>query len=125
MGENVTIAFGTKSHNANAKFLLPVIRGWRKAIDSYVKEWSGTDAPYHNNERANVGSLAGGAWLNGWSVLEEYPNPKKKNKKAKRASGRVDLYVRKRKRQAIFEAKHSRINATKITSVELNQKIKF
>ncbi|WP_375776032.1 hypothetical protein ACE103_30265 [Bradyrhizobium sp. ma5] len=66
---------------------------------------SSADAGYYYNERPNVCFLAAGAWLIGWSALEEYASDK--YRLDKKGSGRVDLYVvAEGGGHAVFEAKY-------------------
>jgi hypothetical protein len=119
-GNQLVKEFGIKLNNKAMQWLKPALIGWRTAQSRYIKFWNGTDAPYYNNERANVSLLAAGAWLNGFASLEEYRSHKGAGSDEK--NGRTDLYITNRYQHAEIEAKHIWIQGGQ-GLVELHAKI--
>jgi hypothetical protein len=105
--------YGTKGKGSSYTALLPILRGWHRAMRRYSHihhEKDGDDAGYYSNERANISFLAAGVWMSGHSALEEFVSSKYKNRK--KTNGRVDLYICKNdKDNAEIEAKLKWLNA--------------
>jgi hypothetical protein len=103
-GSMVRGIYGSKGKGASYDALLPIIRGWHKAMRRYSHiHQDEDDAGYYHNERANISFLAAGAWLSGNAALEEYGSDKYRS--GRKAKGRVDLYICKDSENAEIEAK--------------------
>lgn len=59
----------------------PLIKSWVSLVRRYCN-FMEDDAPYYYNERANIGILAGAAWLVNWISLEEFSSRKRGKKQA-------------------------------------------
>lgn len=73
------------------KHWVPMCETWAFNIERYTRLTQNGDSPYNNNERANVGLLAGAAWSCGNIALEEFQSIK--GCEGQEANGRVDLWL--------------------------------
>ena len=99
-----------------------MIKGWAEAMTKYSKELEGDDPPYIYNERASVGFLAAGMWMNGSIAMEEYRCQKGLRGKQKK-HGRADLYFHVGDLTASAEAKFIWMNAAS-RDLTVNNKIR-
>lgn len=85
-----TTVSGVKT-NKQLEYWIPMCKSWAFNIERYTRLTELGDAPYDNNERANVGLLAGAAWSCGNIALEEFQTTKGTGKNEK--NGRIDLWI--------------------------------
>jgi len=82
---------------------------WAFNIERYTRFTECEDSPYDNNERANVGLLAGAAWSCGNIALEEFQSSK--GREGNVVNGRVDLWLMsENKKEEWVEAKFKRMS---------------
>lgn len=104
-----------------------LLNQWISLTNKYCDAFSGKDAPYYYNERANIGVLSGAAWTIGWLSLEEFQHEKKTREKW---LGRADLYLSSEKDEFYVEAKYrpvsleSRDGIVEITNESIKLAIK-
>lgn len=102
---------------AHDETMRALLQGWKKSIDRYlsnVEKATGEsccDAPWWYNERTSISVLAGAAWINQWSALEEYSTTKRgapdENLEKSHRTGRADLMVQTSEVSFAFEAKQA------------------
>lgn len=93
--------FNCEITNDRLNWMEPVFKKWNKLIVEYCEAFSGTDAPYYYNERANISTMSAAAWSAGMVCLEEYSSIKKKSRTTQTdhknetvdGFGRTDLYI--------------------------------
>lgn len=85
-----------------------LLKLWLSLIKRYCS-FMGDDVPFYYSERANIGVLAGAAWVAGWVALEEF-GAKKRGKER----GRSDLYIfpKEKENGEYIEVKHLWIGIT-------------
>jgi hypothetical protein len=93
---------GVEIYNDKLEHWEKLLRAWITLTNRYCELVEGQEAPYYNNERANIGILAGAAWKAGWVSLEEFIGKKRRKKQ-----GRCDLWIGNKERGEYIEAKHS------------------
>jgi len=106
---------------------IPMCKSWAFNIERYARLTDSGDAPYDNNERANVGLLAGAAWSCGNIALEEFQTTK--GGEGKEKQGRIDLWLCNESSQEEYvEAKFKRTsikgNYLKNIQTTLDQAVK-
>nr|WP_313404125.1 hypothetical protein [Pseudomonas sp.] len=91
-----------------------LLKSWVQMVERYCTQHKNQDNPWWYNERASLSTLAGAAWSEGWSALEEYSSAKRQKAPADGVEsgdtrlGRVDLFVMSLKGTSMtFEAKHA------------------
>ena len=104
-------------HFAHDEHIRQLLQGWKKSIDRYLRNvdkatgQSFGDAPWWYNERTSISVLAGAAWINQWSALEEYSTTKRgapdENLEKNHRIGRADLMVQTPEVSFAFEAKQA------------------
>jgi len=82
--------FGYQLNDPRMSRLLPLMQGWRRALNRDAKLQT-DDPAYYYNERPNLSLLAAGAWIAGATALEEFSGTKGWG--TKKSNGRIDLYV--------------------------------
>ncbi|WP_235676569.1 MULTISPECIES: hypothetical protein [unclassified Vibrio] len=103
------------------KHWVPMCNTWAFNIERYTRLTESGDAPYDNNERANVSLLAGAAWSCGNIALEEFQTIKGSGDSEK--NGRIDLWLcSEESDEEYVEAKFKRIsiNGDYIKHIELS-----
>lgn len=86
---------------------IPMCKSWAFNIERYARLTEEGDAPYDNNERANVGLLAGAAWSCGNVALEEFQTTK--GAEGDEKQGRIDLWLcNEESKEEYVEAKFKR-----------------
>ena len=99
---------GVKANN-ELNHWIPMCHSWAFNIERYARLTIEGDAPYDNNERANVGLLAGAAWSCGNVALEEFQTTKGIGTDEK--NGRIDLWLCDENTQEEYvEAKFKRMS---------------
>ena len=101
-------AKGTKAKK-KLKHWIPMCNTWAFNIERYTRLTYQGDSPYNNNERANIGLLAGAAWSCGNIALEEFQSLK--GGEGNETNGRIDLWLcSENKKDEYIEAKFKRMS---------------
>ena len=95
--------------NKKLSHWIPMCKSWAFNIERYSRLTDEGDAPYDNNERANVSLLAGAAWSCGSIALEEFQTTKGNDGAEK--NGRADLWIcNENSYEEYIEAKYKRMS---------------
>ncbi len=95
--------------NKELNHWIPMCHSWAFNIERYARLTIEGDAPYDNNERANIGLLAGAAWSCGNIALEEFQTTK--GAQDSERNGRIDLWLCDENTQEEYiEAKFKRMS---------------
>ena len=91
------------------KHWIPLCEAWAVNIERYTRLTDKGNAAYNNNERANIGLLAGAAWSSGNIALEEFSSTKSVPGNEKH--GRIDLWLGfENKKEEYIEAKFKKMS---------------